>query len=204
MKSMRKWIRLVIISLSVFIVAVVLTAGLLIWDGMTDHVVKSDVAVVLGYAVKNDRQPSPRLQSRLDKALNLYKRGFFSTIIVSGGTGKHGYDEARDMKRYLVKKGIPPEHIYEDKAGKNTYMTARNASRVMTERGLKSAMVITQYYHIPRSKLAFRRFGISPVYSAHVDSADIRDLYSTVREVIAYYAYVLRSYRTDEIKSGEI
>lgn len=39
--------------------------------------------------------------------------------------------------------------------------------------------------------LAMRRMGITPVYSAHARYFELRDLYSTAREVVGYPAYLL-------------
>jgi len=45
-------------------------------------------------------EPSPRLQSRLDKAFDLYSKNYFQQIIVSGGLGKEGFEEALVMTEY--------------------------------------------------------------------------------------------------------
>jgi len=52
-------------------------------------------------------------------------------------------------------------------------------------------VIITQFYHISRTKLAFDKVGIENVYSAHASYLDIRDAYSVVREFFAYYKYLL-------------
>lgn len=108
--------------------------------------------------------------------------------------GREGYDEAKVMKRYLAQRGIPEKHIYVDSDGKNTYLTAKNAHRIMREKHWQSALVISQYFHISRTKLSLKKFGISPLYSAHADFFEFRDGYSTVREVMGFYAYLLRGY----------
>ena len=115
-------------------------------------------------------------------------------IIVSGGVGKEGHNEAEAMKRYLVEAGVPEDRIHVDAAGNDTFLTARNASRFMSEEGMRSALVISQYFHVPRAKLALERFGVSPLYSAHADIFELRDLYSIPREVIAFYTYLFRDY----------
>jgi vancomycin permeability regulator SanA len=172
----------------------IISAIAIVWDGLVDDLETADVAIVLGNKVEIDGTPSARLQARLDKAVALYAQGMFDRIIVSGGTGREGYDEAEVMQRYLVAKGIPESNVYVDSEGNNTYLTARNSAIFMEEHGWKSAMVITQYFHISRSRLALKRFGISPVYSAHADYYDLRDVYSVGREVVAYLYYFIRAY----------
>jgi vancomycin permeability regulator SanA len=84
---------------------------LIVTDGLNDELADVDIAVVLGNKVELDGQPSNRLKARLDKSVELYGTGYFKNIIVSGGIGKEGFDEAKVMKEYLVNKGIPPNII---------------------------------------------------------------------------------------------
>lgn len=58
--------------------------------------------------------------------------------------------------------------------------------------GRSSASVATQYHHISRTKLAFRKVGFEEVHSAHARIFEWRDLYSIVREFAAYYRYAVR------------
>jgi vancomycin permeability regulator SanA len=170
-----------------------LAAGLAI-DGMTDRLHTADVAIVLGNRVNPDGRPSSWLQARLDKTVQMYQKGFFPYIIVSGGFGKEGFDEADVMKAYLVSAGIPAGAIWVDHYGLDTYSTALNSSTLMSSYGWKSAFVISQYYQIPRTKLALRRFGITHIYSAHAQGLTSNGLISLAREVIAYPVYFMRSY----------
>ncbi len=163
----------------------------IVLDGINDELDNVDVAVVLGNKVEIDGTPSNRLKARLNKSIELYKKGFFNYIIVSGGIGKEGFDEAKVMKLYLVKKGIPEEKILEDNNGYNSYMTAQNVKIFMEDLKVDSVMIITQYFHITRTKFAFKNIGIKNVYSAHAEICESRDIYSILREFPAYYKYLL-------------
>jgi vancomycin permeability regulator SanA len=167
-----------------------LSAFLIVVSGLTDEIRKADVAVVLGNKVEANGQPSARLRARLDKAAQLYGQGLFPHIIVSGGLGKEGFDEAVVMKQYLVSQGVPARHILTDGQGLTTALTAKNAAQIMKRNKWKSALVISQYFHIPRTRLALQKQGIVPVYAAHADFFEIRDIYSTAREVIGYGVYL--------------
>jgi vancomycin permeability regulator SanA len=169
-------------------------AALIVADGLRDDIHPADVAVVLGNTVESDGRPSARLRARLDKAVELYRGGLFRHVIVSGGIGVEGFNEAEVMKRYLISQGVPGGRIIADGEGVTTSLTARNAARVMKEQGWQSALVISQYFHIPRTRLAVESYGVSPVYSAHADYFELRDVYSIAREVIGYGAYLMRSY----------
>jgi vancomycin permeability regulator SanA len=178
---------------AVVLAGLLLAAGIAV-DGMTDRLHQADVAIVLGNRVNPDGNPSSWLQARLDKTVEMYRKGFYSNVIVSGGFGKEGFDEADVMKAYLVSAGIPAGVILEDHYGVDTYSTALNSSALMSSYGWKSAFVISQYYQIPRTKLALSRFGITELYSAHAQGLTTNGLISLAREVIAYPVYFLRSY----------
>lgn len=169
-----------------------LGAVLIVADGLRDDIHPADVAVVLGNTVERDGRPSARLRARLDKAVELYRGGLFGHVIVSGGTGAEGFNEAEVMKSYLVSHGVPEGRIIADGEGLTTSLTARNAARVMKERGWQSALVISQYFHIARTRLAVESYGVRPVYSAHAEYFELRDVYSIAREVIGYGAYLTR------------
>lgn len=159
------------------------------FDGLKDELDYSDVAVVLGNKIELSGEPSERLKGRLNKAVELYEKGYFEYIIVSGGIGKEGYDEAEVMKMYLVGKGIQEDKILVDSDGNNSLMTAQNSKTIMNTMNFDSIMIITQFYHISRTKLAFEKVGVENVRSAHADYFELRDIYSLVREFIAYYKY---------------
>ncbi len=173
--------------------AFTLAAALIVADGLTDDIHAADVAIVPGNTVEKDGRPSARLSARLDQTVALYRQGLFPNVIVSGGVGREGFDEAEVMKRYLVENGVPEGSIHVDSGGATTHLTARNASRMMRENGWQSAMVVSQYFHVPRTRLALKRSGVTPVFSAHAQYFELRDVYSIAREVVGYGSYLLRA-----------
>lgn len=184
--------KLLLASLLVISVSFLSGAALIVADGLRDDIHPADVAIVLGNTIERDGRPSARLRARLDKAVGLYREGLFRHVIVSGGVGAEGFNEAEVMKRYLVSQGVPEGSIIADGGGLTTSLTARNAARAMRERGWHSAIVISQYFHIPRTRLAVEAYGVSPVHSAHAEYFELRDVYSIAREVVGYGAYLMR------------
>ena len=174
-------------------VGILIALTVLISSGLKDQIGKADIALVLGNTVNADGNPSPRLQARLDKTLELYRHGYFPTIIVSGGVGIEGYDEAKVMGDYLVSHGVPVDKIIMDNEGINTYASAKKTSQILRDSNKKSVFVVSQYFHLPRARLTLERLGISPIYSAHANFFEWRDIYSSLREVAAYISYVLRN-----------
>jgi uncharacterized SAM-binding protein YcdF (DUF218 family) len=185
--------RVLLLTALPIMLAFTLAATLIVADGLTDDIHAADVAIVPGNTVEKDGRPSERLRARLDQTVALYRQGLFPDVIVSGGVGSEGFDEAEVMKRYLVENGVPEGRIHVDGGGATTYLTAKNAAQMMRENGWQSAMVVSQYFHVPRMRLALKRSGITPVFSAHAQYFELRDVYSIAREVIGYGAYLLRA-----------
>lgn len=185
---MTKRTRLFIIPIILLGVCLIVV-GMLVVSGLNDKVGKADPALILGNTVEVDGRPSWRLQARLDKALQLYRAGYFATILVSGGVGKEGYNEATVMTDYLVARGVSLENIIVDSAGINTFTSAQNTVQILDRRGLKSVFVVSQYFHIPRSRLILKRLGVKAIYSTQAKFFEWRDIYSSVREVVAYISY---------------
>ncbi|WP_229458965.1 YdcF family protein [Massilia glaciei] len=168
-----------------------LATAALAFAGLNDRQGQADLIVVPGNAIAPDGTPSPRLAARLDAALALYREGRAPRVFVSGGIGRLGFDEAVSMSAYLVRHGVPRQAIIQDNLGVNTAATGRNAAAYMRANRLTSAYVATQYFHVPRTQLALENNGVLVTGTAHAKYVEMRDLYSTPREVVGYAAYLL-------------
>jgi vancomycin permeability regulator SanA len=183
------WVR----RAGLIVLALILAACLAItFAGLDDDLHVADLAVVLGNKVRPDGSPSEMLKARLNHTADLYRQGYFKLILVSGGHGKEGYDEPVVMRRYLEANGIPADAIFEDNEGYTTWRTAHNTVTFLKEHNLKSVLIISQYFHMPRCRLAFSKFDIKPAYTSHAPFWSIRDFYSVPREVIGYGVYYFR------------
>lgn len=163
-------------------------------DGLTDDDLPADVAVVLGNHVSPEGEPARRLALRLERALEVYAAGLAPRIIVSGGQDPGSPYEAEVMKRYLVERGVPAEHVVEDRGGVNTHATARFVAAYLRERGQSRAIAVSQYYHVSRCKLALSRFGVDATGAHAAFEIEARDPYSLARELAGYYAYLFKPY----------
>lgn len=181
-----RWFLAVVSALSL------LHIGYLLADGFHPPALPADVAIVLGSKVHPDGQPSSGLQRRLERAVQIFRAGGVKAIIVSGGRGVEGFEEACVMRDVLARSGIPPDKIITDRTGNNTRLTAIHTAEIMKANHWRSAVVISQYYHLPRAKLALRQQGIRQVSGA---AAEYRfawtDPISIIRECAGFYAYLL-------------
>lgn len=187
----KKWPKRVLLVLFVWML---IHATIISYDGLQDKIGKADVAVVLGNSVLEDGSLSSWLQGRVDKALDLYQKGLVKKIFVSGGLTKPedgGWPEGDAMKAYLLKKGLPEKDIIADNKGQNTYLTAKDFIEWNRDQHYQSVIIVSQFYHITRTKYIFRKLGFTQVYQAASDEYSWRDIISTIREVPAFYKYML-------------
>jgi uncharacterized SAM-binding protein YcdF (DUF218 family) len=167
------------------------------WLGLRQRPRPADLIVVLGAELKPDRTPSARLVARLQCGREAWGAGLAPAIMVSGGP-ERGTNEAPVMAAWLAAHGVPAPAIVVDPAGANTWLTAIHARAWLTAHGARRALVVSQYFHLPRCRLAFARLGVSQVSAAAPRWYEARDLFALAREVPALVKYALRPLPRDD------
>jgi vancomycin permeability regulator SanA len=163
-------------------------------DGLQTFNGKADVAVILGNRVFAGGRLSSWLQGRVDVALALYQRKRVKKIFASGGISSMedgGSKEGDAMKQYLVSRGVPENDIVSDNAGQNSYLTAKDFISWNQSQHYTSVVIVSQFYHITRCKYIFKKLGYKNVSSAASAKYAWKDVIGTLREVPAFYKYVL-------------
>jgi vancomycin permeability regulator SanA len=170
-----------------------IAAGALAFAGLRTTPQHADLALVLGNTVTRDNRPMPRLEARLEAARTLYARGGCTTIMVSGGIDRHDHrNEAAGMKQWLVEHGVPSTVIVEDPYGNNTRASAIHAQAWLAAHHGQSVVTISQYFHLPRARLALRQAGVVDAGGDYPRRWFGRDVYSVYREVPGFLAYGLK------------
>lgn len=117
-----------------------------------DEARPADVIVVLGAAEYNGR-PSPVLRARLDHAYELWKRHLAPMVLTTGGAGGDlQFTEGEVGRDYLVKRGVPSEAIAVEQEASSTVASMLAVSEMMRRMGLKSAILVSDGYHVFRAK----------------------------------------------------
>ena len=162
-------------------------------DGLLEYKGKADIAIVLGNRVDADSSLSPVLKGRVDRALRLYREGHVGKIMVSGGQGllDGKVPEGMAMRRYLLQQGVPAAAIIADDHGENTYLTAKDFMALNETQHFSSAIVVSSFYHITRSKYILHKLGYRNLHSASSDVYFSNDLIGLLREFPAFYKYLL-------------
>ncbi|WP_041490722.1 YdcF family protein [Burkholderia cepacia] len=154
----------------------------------------ADVAVIFGNALDDNGAPKPVLAARLDVGVRCYRAGQVPAFLVSGAIDGPGLNEATAMRDYLVARGVPADRIAVDDQGDNTLATAQHTRAYMQAHRISRVLIVSQYYHLARARLAFERVGIerANIFAAYPRGFQLRDVYSSWREVPAYAIYALR------------
>ena len=138
------------------------TVGLILAAGSRPVLRHADAILVLGAAQYNGR-PSPVLPARLDHAIGLYKKRLAPRMVFTGGVGVGDtLSEGEVARRYAVKQGVPDSAIMVERRGQTSAESVSAAATLMRSNGLKSALVVSDSYHMLRLELLTRRAGIQP------------------------------------------
>lgn len=143
------------------------------------------VGIVFGAGLRVNGTPSDILEDRLKTAAELYKQGKIKKIIVSGDNRFDNYNEPQAMYRYLAwDLGIPKEDIDRDYAGRRTYDSCARAKQVWN---VSEAVLITQYYHLPRAMWTCGRLGVKSIGVSASLRRYQKEIPFMVREIGAIY-----------------
>lgn len=186
--------RLSVVAVAV-LAAMVFPLAHVAFFGTTDYRRPASAAVILGAKVHSDGRLSTSLADRVRTGIELYRSGLAAQLVMSGGTGESGVDEAAAMRDFAVAAGVPASAIVLDSAGVNTDATVANTC-AMADGG--RLMVVSQFYHLPRIKLAYRAAGCD-VYT--VPAGESMPIAKTplfvLREIPGFWVYWARAAARD-------
>lgn len=136
------------------------TVALVVVAGARPQLRSVDAILVLGAAQYNGR-PSPVLRARLDHALELRRQGLARRLVLTGGIGRGDtLSEGEVARRYAIRNGVPPAMILVERQGISSAQSIDAAATLMHSHGLRSALVVSDSYHMLRLELLARRAGI--------------------------------------------
>ena len=150
--------------------------------------------MVFGAQVHGNGAPSTSLRDRMDTAIGLFKEHLVKKVLVSGGVGDSGYNEALVMRDMAVKAGVPKQDVVVDSMGVNTEATVRDSIPFFSLAPRSRVLAVSQFYHLPRIKLAYQRAGWDVLTVPARTSTRIKETpYLVAREIPAFWVYYLRA-----------
>lgn len=153
----------------------------LVYIEQIQSLTEKDAAIVPGTSgYKNSI--TAKAKDRLQAAIQLYQAGLVRQIIVSGDD-----KEVIPMTQYLMKKGIPPEHLASDAHGVDTYETI---ARVKEKFGEHSYYFCTQQLYNSRSGYLMKRLGlegtvvcVDSMYYSNAGKSKVREFFAATKAV---------------------
>ena len=127
----------------------------ILYEGMEYKQQPIDVAIILG--------SSKAHTDRLPYAVNVYKKGLISKIIVSGGRviESSGIGEGEFLKEKAIEQGVDKEDIFVEREAMTTWENMQFSREIIIKNGLlKEAMnvaIVTSSFHMRRSLVIAKR-----------------------------------------------
>ncbi|MGK0576865.1 YdcF family protein [Macrococcus capreoli] len=110
---------------------------------MLNQAVKSDVIVVLDGG-----------KGRLEKAVELYKKGYARTLIIA----PENYKKEGINKNKAINYGVNPNDIIVEHKSTSTYNTIFNINYILKTNKFNSAIIVTNDYHMKRVIYIFNKY----------------------------------------------
>jgi len=123
----------------------------------TDEAPSARLAIVFGAGLRRDGTPTPILRDRVETAASLYFSGKVEKLLMSGDNSVLNHNEPESMRQYAISLGVPENAIAVDYAGSRTYDTCYRAKAIF---GMKSALLVTQKFHLPRALFLCNALGL--------------------------------------------
>ena len=157
-------------------------------ESLVDEAQPADAIIVLG-AAEYRGKPSPVLEARLNHALFLYLKGLAPRVITTGGAGGDPvFTEGSVSRAYLTAHGVPPEAIVVEREGESTAQSVAAVVEIMRRMNLKSAIVVSDGYHIFRVKKMLESSGLK-VYGSprpSIPPGEWRARWQDLRQAVGY------------------
>lgn len=143
----------------------------------------TDVALILGTSrYTTQGYTNLYFKYRIQAVVKLYKSGKVKHIIVSGDNSIKSYNEPREMRKALMKEGIPFEAITLDFAGFRTLDSVVRCKEVF---GQDNFIIISQQFHIERALFIAKKFGINAIGFAAQNPPEKYSFKTNIREYFA-------------------
>ncbi|HET9054923.1 MAG TPA: ElyC/SanA/YdcF family protein [Cyclobacteriaceae bacterium] len=194
-----KWLKRIV--LSAFVGVVLLFYGTNVWVvNSTKAYVYTDyrklpdhrVALVLGTSNKTTSgQPNDFFVKRMDTAAELYRLGKIDHFILSGDNRSKFYNEPFEMKKALMKRGVPAAAITLDYAGLRTLDSVVRSKEIF---GQDKIIIITQPFHSYRALFISHYYDMDAVAMVTEGPAYEKAFRVRIREYFARTKAVLDLY----------
>jgi uncharacterized SAM-binding protein YcdF (DUF218 family) len=146
-----------------------------------------DAIVVAGAPVWRGGVPSKALRRRTLAAVELWKAGHAPLLVLTGGLGLHAPPEAQVAAALAREHGVPDSALRIEDRSQNTLENAEFSRELIGE---KRVLVVTDAYHVLRSKLIYEHY-FQEVGLVGIPLGQRPPLATSMREVVSLLAFAL-------------
>jgi uncharacterized SAM-binding protein YcdF (DUF218 family) len=176
--------------LTLWLLLLLLLGAAIVVYGSADHAQSADVIILLGAGLHPDNTPSEAMWRRAEHTAELWKNGFAPNVICTGGLpGRATRSEASACADLLQQYGVPADAILLEEHSRSTEENALEARAIMEANGWRTAIIVSDGFHLLRASWLFQRVGIES-YTSPVSFAAVNPIQLTVamvREVLAFH-----------------
>lgn len=157
-----------------------------------DELPSNEVGLVLGTS-KSVKSGNENLffRYRMEATARLWKLGKIKHIILSGNNDSEYYNEPADMKKALLRLGVPESDMILDYAGYRTFDSVVRCKQVFNQ---DKITIISQNFHNARALYIGNHQGMSAIAFAAQDIPGGYSLRTLMREYLARPLAVLDVY----------
>jgi SanA protein len=198
LKRILKWIRRNILVLGAMALLAVLLPRLITGISAANQIYKESespterVAIIFGAGLRRDGTPTAMLRDRVLTGADLYFNGKVEKLLMSGDNRFENYNEPESMRQFALLAGVPDKAIVLDYAGRRTYDTCYRARVIF---GVKSALLVTQKFHLPRALFLCNTLGLNATgveasncyWNGSPFMWDIREQFATIAAFLDLY-----------------
>lgn len=149
---------------------------------------KADCAVVFGAAVYPGGVASGALYERTYTAVQLYKNGSVTCLVLSGADSAYNAHEVDVMRDIALANEVPPEVLEFDHDGQNTRTTLMHLNPE------RSYVLVSNDFHLPRINLLAQKVGLKKytlMPSVYLNGRYTRETSFVFREAVALWYYAV-------------
>lgn len=205
-----RWLKRFVLGAILLLVLIISACNIWIVKSTEDKVY-SDIALLpehrMGLVLGTSHRlvggaPNPFFRNRIQMAATLYALGKVDHFILSGDNSSRYYNEPVEMKKALIKKGVPASAITLDYAGLRTLDSVVRSKKIF---GQNEIIIITQPFHSYRALFISRYYDMDAVAMVADDAEPDQTLKLRLREYLARTKAVLDLYvfKTDPRFLGE-
>ena len=174
----------------------------------SDELPQCKTALLLGTSkVLSHKKVNEYFYRRINATVNLYMSGKVKYIIVSGDNSTDSYNEPADMKKDLIKCGIPDSAIYLDYAGFRTFDSVVRAKEIF---GQDTVIMVSQEFHNQRAVFIAQKIGMV-AYGYNAEDVDnstgiktrFREFFARLKVFIDIYTNTKPKFLGEKIKVGK-